>query len=173
MRYLAIAVLMGCALPAVAAQNLSVTGAPVVHSSTAATSAAAPMPPQLAVSTYTVSTLYTGDRARDPFQASAVGGVARVRDRNAPFVADIHSMQLRGVLQDSSSSFAVFRADDGTVLVLRGGHLYDDRNKIIPGITGRVQIRQKRAELITSDKDVQVYTLGETDDEAKEKAQRP
>lgn len=139
--------------------------APAVRASTGAVSAAG----ALGVSTMTVSSLYTGDRVRDPFQSAASGGPARVRDKNAPLVVDIHGLQLRGVMQDAASSFALFKADDGGTYVLRGGQLFDDSNKRVPGIRGRIQIKQKRAELVTEDKDVQVYTLGETGDEDKDK----
>ncbi len=124
----------------------------------------------LGVSTLTVSSLYTGDHVRDPFAAAGSGGPVRVRDLNAPFTVDIHAVQLRGILTDGSNEFALFKTDDGLSLVLRGGALYDDHNKRVPGIRGRIQIKQKRAELITEDKDVQVYTLGETVSADDEKA---
>lgn len=144
--------------------------APAVQASTAPAAAA----PMLGFSTYTVSTLYTGDRVRDPFMAPSMGGPVRVREKDAPVVVDIHTMQLRGIMQDGRTDFALFTADDGSKLVLRGGRLYDDRNKPVPGITGRLQMKQKRAQLITADKDVQIYSLGETDDAKNaDKASKP
>lgn len=123
-----------------------------VKSSTAA--------PTIGFSTYTVSTLYTGDRVRDPFQMQAAGGPSRARDRSKPLVVDIHALQLRGIMKDAHSDFALFSSDDGTTLVLRGTQLYDGR-KPVPGITGRIVLKQRRAELMTADRDVQVFTLGE------------
>lgn len=76
-------------------------------------------------------------------------------------------------MKDQSSDFAIFRTDEGTSLVLRGGRLYDHSNKAIRGITGRIHIKQRRAELITEDKDVQIYTLGETDEDHKDGAAKP
>jgi hypothetical protein len=145
---------------------------PAVAASVQASTGTAGAPPLVGLSTYTVSTLYTGDRVRDPFLPPSMGIVMRVRDKSAPVVWDIHTLQLRGILQDAKSDFAIFGADDGTALVLRGGRLYDDRNKPVPGITGHIHIKQRRAELVTADKDVQVFSLGETDD-AKDKAEKP
>jgi hypothetical protein len=68
------------------------------------------------------------------------------------------------MMKDASSDFAVFVTDTGISLILRQGHLYDDRNKLIPGITGRIRINNKRVELITADHDVQVFLLGQKDD---------
>lgn len=162
------AVLIGSAASAAPAPAAP---APAVRASTAAAVAA---PPMLGLSTYTVSTLYTGDRVRDPFLAASMGGVSRVREKGAPVVADIHTMQLRGIMKDGQTDFALFSADDGTSLVLRGGRLYDDRNKPVPGISGRIHIKQKRAELMTADKDVQIYSLGEMDDaKSPGKASKP
>ncbi len=123
----------------------------------------------LSLSTYTVSTLYTGDRYRDPFLASSAGGARVARRTEGPTQVDIHSLQLHGIMQDSSSAFALFSADDGTTLILRGGRLYDPANKLVPGITGHIWIKRRRADLITADKDVQIYSLGAADggDEAK------
>ena len=143
--------------------------AAAVQSSTAAV-----VPPMVGLSTYTVSTLYTGDRVRDPFLPQSMGGAPRAREKGVVIVTDIHTLQLRGIMKDASSDFALFAAEDGTTLVLRGGRLYDDHNKPVPGISGRIQLKQKRAELMTADKDVQVYNLGETDDaKDKEKAAKP
>ena len=131
--------------------------APAPSSATSASAAAA-----LGVSTYTVSTLYTGDRVRDPFLSPAVGGgPARPRDRNAPNVVDIHALELRGIMKDESSDFAIFSTDSGSTLILRGTHLFDDHNKRVPGITGLIKMKQKRVQLVTADKDVQIYSLGE------------
>ncbi|MDE2142497.1 MAG: hypothetical protein KGL74_05105 [Elusimicrobia bacterium] len=142
--------------------------APAVPASTA--TAVAPM---LGFSTYTVSTLYTGDRVRDPFLPQSMGGPVRVREKGVPVVIDIHALQLRGIMKDGTSDFALFSNDDGTSLMLRGARLYDERGKAVPGITGHIRIKQKRAELMTADKDVQIYSLGETEDAKKDKTDQP
>jgi hypothetical protein len=158
------AVLLGSiAAAAPAAPVMAVQpAAAAVHASTAAAPAATAAN-ALGVSTYTVSTLYTGDKVRDPFLPPSVGGASRTRDRGAPNVVDIHSLELRGIMKDGKSDFAIFSTDSGGRLILRGKRLFDDRNKVVPGITGSIRLKQKRAELVTADKDVQIYSLGEPD----------
>ena len=125
----------------------------------------------LGVSTFTVSTLYTGDRFRDPFLPSSGGGapIPRARDRSASSEFDIHALQLHGIMKDARSDFALFSGEGGATYILRGGFLFDSRNKRVSGVSGRIRIKQKRAELVTADKDVQIYGLGESGEEAKNK----
>ena len=140
-----------------AAAPASKTAAPQVAPSTATVSASL----ALGVSTYTVATLYTGDHFRDPFLPQSMGVPSRARDKNAPFVLDIHELELRGIMKDGKSDFAIFSTGSGLTLILRGDHLYDDHNKRLPGVSGRIMLKQKRAQLITADKDVQIYSLGD------------
>ena len=66
--------------------------------------------------------------------------------------------------------YALFASESGGTYMLRAGRLYNDRNKPIPGITGRIKLKQKTVELITAEKDVQVFRLGEDEkDKDKEK----
>lgn len=142
----------------------SAAPAPAAKPAVVPSTAAAASAPMLGLSTYTVSTLYTGDRVRDPFLPSSAGGAPRVREKGEKVVVDIHALQLHGIMRDARTDFALFTADDGSDYVLRGTHLYDSRNKPVPGIHGRIRIKQKRAELVTTDKDVQIYSLGERND---------
>jgi hypothetical protein len=160
------AVLLGSiasAAPAAAPAPPKAPAAPAVHASTAAAPGASAAN-ALGVSTYTVSTLYTGDKVRDPFLPPSIGGgTSHPRDKNTPYVVDIHALELRGIMKDGNNDFAIFSTDTGARLILRGKRVYDDRNKVVPGITGLIHMKQKRAELITADKDVQIYNLGEPD----------
>lgn len=137
--------------------------------------AAAPGAP--AVSTQTVGSLYTGDRGRDPFLPATTGGRSGARndkeELEGPPTADIHALTLRGILKDAKADFAIFAAESGETFMLRGGRLYNDRNKPIAGVTGRINLKQKRVELMTADKDVQTYVIGETKDKEKDEEQRP
>jgi hypothetical protein len=123
-------------------------------------------------STQTVSSLYTGDRVRDPFLPSAMGAASarRVDDTKAggPEVVDIHGMSLHGIMRDSRTDYALFSAEGGGTYFLRDGKLYNERSKLVHGITGRIRAKQKTVELVTADKDVQVFRLGE-DEKDKEK----
>ena len=124
------------------------------------------------VTTQTVSTVYTGDRVRDPFLPAAMGAstARRIDDAKTegPEVVDIHGMTLRGIMKDRLIDYALFTAETGGTYLLRGGKLYNERNKVVPGIRGVIKLKQKTVELITPDKDVQVFRLGE-DDKEKEK----
>jgi len=126
----------------------------------------------LGASTQTVSSIYTGDRVRDPFLPATMGAKSARRADDAktegPEVVDIHGMTLRGILKDTKIDYALFSAEAGGSYLLRGGRLYNERNKPVPGITGVIKMKQKTVELITAEKDVQVFRLGE-DDKEKEK----
>ncbi|MEK7388672.1 MAG: hypothetical protein AAB036_03135 [Elusimicrobiota bacterium] len=122
-------------------------------------------------STQTISSLYTGDRVRDPFLPVTMGGgAARVVDPKdeESTVVDIHALVLRGILKDSLNDFALFSSEAGRTYMLRAGKFFNDRNKLMPGITGRIRLKQKIVELITADKDVQVFRMGQEEKE-KEK----
>ncbi|MDD5302212.1 MAG: hypothetical protein PHS14_03810 [Elusimicrobia bacterium] len=139
-------------------------------SAVAASTGAAHLP--IGASTQTVSSIYTGDRVRDPFLPAAMGGARSRRTEDAktegPEVVDIHGMMLRGIMKDPKIDYALFTSEGGGSYLLRGGRLYNERNKPVPGITGAIKLKQKTVELITSDKDVQVFRLGE-DEKDKEK----
>ena len=130
----------------------------------------------IGASTQTVSSLYTGDRVRDPFLPSAMGATSsrRVDDAktDGPEVVDIHGMILRGIMKDQKIDYALFSSEGGGTYLLRGGKLYNERNKPVPGITGGIKMKQKTVELVTPDKDVQVFRLGE-DEKEKEKEKQP
>lgn len=162
-----------------------ITAALVLLLATAGSASAGPAPSPAAVaastgaaqstfgaSTQTVSSIYTGDRVRDPFLPAAMGGARTVRVEDAkaegPEVVDIHGMTLRGIMKDAKIDYALFTSEGGVTYLLRGGKLYNERNKPVPGITGAIRLKQKTVELITPDKDVQVFRLGE-DEKAKEK----
>lgn len=140
--------------------------APAPKPAAPAKTSTAPAVSPIAASTYTVSTLYTGDQVRDPFLPPSMGAPAgRPPGDKGPLRVDIHALQLRGIMQDGRRQFALFSTQSGLTLMLRGGRLYDDLNNRIPGITGSIRIRQKRAVLITADKDVQIFDLGEKNDQ--------
>lgn len=146
---------------------------------TSAASAAAPAAPAVSTaaatmqSTMTVASLYTGDRVRDPFMPASTGGrgAVRVEEKEdvGPPTADIHALTLRGLLKDASADYALFAAETGEVFMLKAGRLYNERNKAVPGVTGRINLRQKRVELMTADKDVQTFVIGESKDKDEEK----
>lgn len=140
--------------------------------SPAASAAPAAVPAlEVAASTQTVSSIYTGDRVRDPFLPAAMGSSRPRRPddvkTDGPEVVDIHGLSLRGIMKDAKIDYALFSSETGGAYLLRGGKLYNERDKPVPGITGAVKLKQKTAELVTADKDVQVFRLGE-DEKDKE-----
>lgn len=148
-----------------------------VAASTAAVKAAAvpATSPALAQSTQTVGSIYTGDRVRDPFQPASSGGGGRSSAKHddgepePPPTADIHTLSLRGILKDNNADYAIFAAETGETFMLRAGRLYNDRNKPVQGITGRINLKQKLVELFTPEKDRQPYIIGETKEKDEEK----
>jgi len=131
----------------------------------------APASSAIGASTQTVSSIYTGDRVRDPFLPAAMGSSRPRRSDDAktegPEVVDIHGLSLRGIMKDAKVDYALFSSENGGTYLLRGRKLYNERNKAVPGITGAIRLKQKTVELVTADKDVQVFRLGE-DEKDKE-----
>jgi len=153
---LAVLPALGAAAPSAPAAAVSASSAPVQSD--------VPLPSALALgmSTNTVSTLYTGDHYRDPFMPASVGGSGAAHHKGEPI--DIHSLQLRAIMKDRATDFAMFATDYGATLMLKGGKLYDESSKVVPGgITGHIKVKQKRVELITPEKDVQIFKLGEAE----------
>lgn len=107
-------------------------------------------------------TIYTAEKLRDPFRqlSASAGGVA-----THPFSLDdfnIHNLSLRAIMKDRSISYALFSEQAyGVTFILRGSKLYDQKGKVVPGVTGALNIKQKTAHLTTQDNDVQVFRLGE------------
>jgi hypothetical protein len=112
-------------------------------------------------STLTPAQIYTVERLRDPFSApGAAGGAGKTYSVETDF--SIHNLSLRGVMKDPSSDYALFTDPNfGVSFILRNGKLYDSRNKIVPGVAGKLKTREKWAQLETPEHDVQVFRLGE------------
>ncbi len=65
-------------------------------------------------------------------------------------------------MKDGASAFALFTDPVfGVTFVLRGNRLYDAKGKVVPGVTGSLNIKQKTAHLMTQESDVQTFRLGE------------
>jgi hypothetical protein len=111
----------------------------------------------------TVQDIYPVENLRDPFVrwGKSSGGAKR------PFSMadfDIHRLFLRGIMKDSGSEFALFVDEDaGVSFLLRKGHLYDPKRKIVPGISGAIDIKRKTATLRTADGDEQPFRMGSSD----------
>lgn len=116
----------------------------------------------------TIGSIYTVERLRDPFArttGSSGGGSGK------PFTPEdfnIHNLSLRGLMKDAGTAYALFTdAQFGATFILRWGKLYDPKGKPVKGVSGSLDLKKKTAHLMTQDKDVQVFTLGEkAEDEA-------
>ncbi len=107
-----------------------------------------------------VETVYTGDRLRDPFIKTSMGGGGAIKT-SAPDEFGIHSMTLRGILKDRQVDYALFTDNHAASYILRRGKLYDVKGKPVPAITGSINLKQKTAHLMAPDGDVQTFRLGE------------
>jgi Tfp pilus assembly protein PilP len=111
------------------------------------------------------ATIYTAERLRDPFMAGGGSGGVQVK-AYTPEEFNIHTLSLRGIMRDSGTDYALFSDPGfGVSFILRGGKLYDSRNKPVPGISGKLRIKEKWAQLETAEHDVQVFRLGEEEKE--------
>jgi len=156
-----LAALIALALPGVARAAAAAAPAPSGAPATppaVATSTAAPLSP---------SSIYTAERLRDPFAplTQSGGGAGGVSASGKVFSAsdfNIHNLSLRGVMKDSAADYALFTDNEfGVSFILRRGKLYDGKNKPVRGVTGKLRVKDRWAELETADHDVQIFRLGD------------
>jgi len=79
---------------------------------------------------------YLGDRFRDPFLPLI--GDARALDANNELPPSIASLILKGIVQDTKGRVALLTTGASSY-VMRGGRLYDGRNRIVKKISGVVK----------------------------------
>lgn len=78
----------------------------------------------------------------------------------------VAGMTLAGIMEDYRGKQALLRdASTGAMYTLRGGRLYDQRKKAVPGVSGVVKGRQ--AVLMTEDKAVHQFALKEKDSQTQ------
>lgn len=109
---------------------------------------------------------FGAEKMRNPFLKATAGGAALKSD--VPEEFSIHNLTLRGMLKDSFVDYAVFTDEIGGTFLFRKGKLYDNKRNEVQGVSGNMDIKQKTVNLITQDKDVQVYRLGQKDEEDEE-----
>lgn len=106
------------------------------------------------------SMIYNAANLRDPFRKANSGSslphkAFKISDFN------IHNLDLRGLMQDSQSSYALLvDTSYGESFILKGGKLYDPKGKPIPGISGHLDEKRKTVYLKARDGDVQVLRMG-------------
>lgn len=153
--------------PPKATANLAAPVAAVAPAAAAPATAPAAVPAPLAVAastpTATISSIYTVEKLRDPF--SKGGGASAAAKLFTADDFNIHNLSLRGIMKDASSDYALLSDPEfGVSFILRKGKLYDSKNKLVPGVSGRIDVKRKTVDLATLDKDVQVFRLGEEEE---------
>ena len=79
---------------------------------------------------------YYGDRYRDPF-VPLVGEIRSDSGQDRP--PQIGSLLLKGIIRDAKSRMALLTSGVNSY-ILRGGRLYDGRNRMVKGISGIVKV---------------------------------
>ncbi|PCI40784.1 MAG: hypothetical protein COB53_00385 [Elusimicrobia bacterium] len=121
-----------------------------------------------ATSKMTVKELYKGDRYRDPFAELSAGETVSTREEKEFSIEtfSIHSLKLKGLMKEKAGNYAIIIDEDTDMgFMLRKSRLFTYQNEKIPGVRGRINMAQQTVTLITDEKDVQVLTLGEEEDE--------
>ena len=112
-----------------------------------ATPPAAPPPSYL-------SYVYEGDRYRDPF--ISLNGDHGTDNEHAP---QIGSLILKGIVKDKTSRVALLTSGASSY-ILRGGRLYDSRNRPLKGMTG--VIKAESVIIVGSDRTVREISAEHT-----------
>lgn len=132
----------------------------------AAVSAATRAEVKSSTPTPSVSSVYTAERLRDPFQLSGSGASAVAEKAFTIDDFNMHNLVLRGTMKDGGADYALLSDREfGVAFILRNGKLYDSKRKAVPGVTGRIHLKEKTVELTGPDGDVQVLRLGEEEEE--------
>lgn len=100
---------------------------------------------------------YAGDRNRDPFHPLSLDGTSAgpVGDVVVPPVG---SLVLKGIMADGKQKIAII-SGGGISYVLKGKYLYDNRQRIVNGITG--VIKDESVIIIAPDKTTKEIRLRE------------
>lgn len=101
--------------------------------------------------------VYGGDRFRDPF-VSIAGGAAQSAGADELRTPNVGALTLKGIFNDGKQPIAI--VSGGAIsYTLKGSRLYDNRNRLIKGITGVV--RKDSVLLIAPDKTTKELKLRE------------
>ena len=117
-------------------------------------------PPPTTPQVLTPSMIYNASNLRDPFRkASSGSSLPQKAFKISNF--NIHNLDLRGLMRDSKSSYALLiDTSYGISFILKGGKLYGPQGKPIPGISGHLDEKRKTVYLKAQEGDVQVLRMG-------------
>lgn len=103
--------------------------------------------------------VYKGDRFRDPF-ISLVGSGASFGESEDSGAPNISNLTLKGIISEGSVKMALI-SGGGSTYVLKDSRLYDNRQRVIKGITGA--IKTESVIIIMPDRTVKELKLREKD----------
>jgi len=117
--------------------------------------------PAVAVSTTTAKKsipiyVYRGDRFRDPFVSLVGNGLAISGSNEEVVVPNIGGLVLKGILEEDKQKMAII-SGGGITYILKDSRLYDNRQRIVKGITGA--IKKNSVIMIAPDKTTKELTL--------------
>jgi hypothetical protein len=81
---------------------------------------------------------YRGDKFRDPFVPLNIEGFASTNLSDEAIVPNISSLALKGIFDDSKLKIALI-SGGGVNYILKGSHLYDNRQRLVRGISGIIK----------------------------------
>jgi len=102
---------------------------------------------------------YKGERFRDPFIALNAEG-AIISNSDEVRVPNIGTLTLKGILDDGKQKMAII-SGGGISYILRGTLLFDNRQRIVKGITG--MIKKESVIIIAPDKTKKELPLRQKD----------
>ena len=106
--------------------------------------------------------IYHGDRYRDPFIPLNGNSVITTSSSEGVAVPNIGTLTLKGILDDGKQKLAIIQGG-GITYILRGSYLYDNRQRLIRGITGF--IKKESVVMIAPDKTTKELALRQQEKE--------
>jgi hypothetical protein len=85
-----------------------------------------------------VNSDYRGDKFRDPFVPLNVEGFSSSSMSDEAVIPNIGSLMLKGIFDDSKSKIALI-SGGGVNYILKGSHLFDNRQRLVRGISGIIK----------------------------------
>jgi len=104
---------------------------------------------------------YRGEIYRDPFIPLDEKKIVSpfLESSGEGLMPALGSLTLKGIIIDNKQKIALFSSPTGRY-ILRNGKLYDNRNRIVRGLTGTI-VDNNTIKIITEDKFVKTYKLKE------------
>ena len=103
--------------------------------------------------------VYRGAAYRDPFlPVTERRQLSPLLSTEKAKIPNLGALTLKGIVRDKKGSIALLASPEGSYVV-KNGSLYDNLNRLVPGITGRID--KESVTLTTEDKFTKTYKLHE------------